>query len=311
MDNLDKVVLSCESIAYSTPIFFDSGGNMREVFGHGLFDLGSIWQIARLPVGPLTDESRLVIYHCINILRGVSNDKNNMKDMPHAIGHIDFIATKLENLLKDKEANITPEGRDIFIYDVSTLRTLLFSEMAKLSIILLEEKRGYSVTALWKNQFDLMPKGVNRYLSKFVKSNLIESAKCLVLNCYTAVGFHSMRSIEYVTRKYYELIKGIEPKKTDGSYKGLGTIAQELLDQNVSLKKEGKASDDLLVIASTIKGLCKKKRDPLAHPEIIALKEDEAMETFVDALQVISKVVIDAKTKGSHFVTPWKRGVLF
>lgn len=277
---------------------------MREVFGHGLFDLGSIWQIARLPVGPLSDESRLVIYHCINVLRGVATDKNNMKDMPHAIGHIGFIATKLENLLKDKEAIITPEGRDIYIYDVSTLRTLLFSEMAKLSIILLEEKRGYSVSALWKNQFALMSRGVPRHLSKFVKSNLIESAKCLVLNCYTAVGFHAMRSIEHVSRKYYQLVKGKAPIKPNGDSMGLGSIAQEFIDLKNS-------SDDLGIIGSIIKGLCKKKRDPLAHPEIVALKEDEAMDTFIDALQIIAKVVEDAKTQGPHFVTLWKRGYLF
>lgn len=304
MNNLDKVAPSWEGIAYGTPIFFDGGGDMREVYGHGLFDLGTVWQIARLPEGHLSDDSRLVVQHCVNILRSVRNDKNNMRDMPHAISHMDFIATKLEEFLKNKDPRVSPEGRDIFIYDMSTLRTLLFSEMAKLSIILLEEKRGYSVGALWKQPFNLLPKGVVAHLTIFVKSNLIEAAKCLVLNCHTAVGFHAMRSIEHVSRKYYQLVKGKAPLKPHGEPMGLGSIAQEFID----LKK---SSDDLGIIGSIIKGLCKKKRDPLAHPEIVSLKEDEAMDTFVDALQVISKVVEDAKTKGPHFVTLWKRGYLF
>jgi hypothetical protein len=288
---------------------------MREVFGYVLFDLGSVWQIARLPIGQLSDESRLVIYHCINVLRGVANDVNNMKDMPHAIAHMKFIAEKLENLLKDKEINITSDGRDIFIYDISTLRTLLFSEMGKLSIILLEEKRGYSANTLWKYPYNLLPNDIEPLLSDFVKENLKEAAKCLALDCYTAAGFHAMRSVEKVSRKYYELITGNPPPYKDRNnrehFKMLGGIAQELIDKCDSFQHKKIPCGELPIIAPMIKGLCKTYRDPLAHPEIIKLDDDVSIDVFTDTVQLISRIVRDSRNGGNHFTGAWASGALF
>jgi hypothetical protein len=90
----------------------------------------------------------------------------------------------------------------------------------------------------------------------------------------------------------------------------LASIAQELLDRNDKLKKDEK-SNNLLIIASLMKGINKEDRDPLAHPEIIKLKKCEAIEIFYDARQVIIKVIGDAKAGGAHFNTSWKRGFLF
>lgn len=310
--HLDKGVLPWEGGAYwPVPIFFDGGGDMREVFGHGLFDLGTVWQIARLPIGPLSDDSRLVIYHCINILRGVASDKNNTQDMPDAVSQMKYIADKLDQLVKDPAATITSEGRDIFIYDISTMRTLLFSELGKLSIIVLEEKRGYSVNTIWKHQWKLFPQHYDVHLSVFVTQNIGEAAKCLVLDCYTAVGFHAMRAVECVSRKYYEHITGKSSKYTDSSGKerdkGLGQIGQELVDKYTSLehhKPKKLPSGNLGIIAITIQTLCKTYRDPLSHPDIISLDEDQAISTFTHAIEVISSVISDAKTGGAHFANP-------
>jgi len=284
------------------PIFYDGGGDMQEVNGSSLFDLGQIYNLGLIPIG-VVGECKFIITNSIELLRNFAKLPFSYR-LPDTVAFGQTIANELERWIQTDNPELTQDARLTLIRNLDTFRTLLFSELGKLTAILLEEKRGYGINALWKNQFDLMAKGVSRHLSIFVKSNLIESAKCLVLNCYTAVGFHTMRSIEHVSRRYYKLIKGKAPLRANGKSMGLGSIAQEFID----LKR---SSDDLGIIGSIIKGLCNKKRDPLAHPEIVALKEDEAIDTLIDTLQVISKVVEDAKTKGPHFKNPWKRGYLF
>lgn len=286
---------------------------MRDVSNQsaGIFDLGQIWQLTMLPMDKLDYSNIVKVKHLITILRDFGNWEINKKELPDTAAMCQSMASKYEEWIQGPNKPVYNEQtRNIIIRDIDHLRSYLYSELGKLTILVLEEKYGYSVNTLWKHQFNLI-KGVTIHLSEFVKSNIIESSKCFVLNCYTAVGFHSMRALEHVARRYYELIIGKPPKYPDGRAMGLGAIAQELIQTNEKLKKSHKASDDLLIIASIIKGLTKKKRDPLAHPQIVCLKENEARETFVDALQVISKVVEDAKVKGPHFVTPWKRGYLF
>jgi hypothetical protein len=289
------------------PMFIDGGGDMREVAGNGavIFELGTIWQLTRLPIGELGD-SIIAIAHCIDVLKGFASVDVNQKDLPHSVGQAILIAGKLEQLIQGETPTITSGGRDIFIYDIMQLRTLLFSELGKLTIIILEDIRGYSANALWKNPSCLVADNVAPYLSVFVHQNIRDAAKCLVLNCATAAGFHAMRSVEQVTRIYYELVTGNSHKYTDSSgkerEKGLGTLAQELVDKYTSLERNKPnrlPSGNLGIIGPMIKGLCKLYRDPLSHPDIITLDDSQAITSFVQSIEVISLVVLD-----SQFVKP-------
>jgi hypothetical protein len=290
------------------PIFYDGGGDMKEVNGSSLYDLGQINKLALLQIGPLA-ENRYIPELCIQILREFNGLPFSYK-LPHTVEYSIMIANNLEIWINTPDAQVTHDNKFSIIRSLDQFRTLLFSELGKLTTIILEEKNGYSVDSLWKNQTSFLTRGVSNHLSKFVKVNLSEAAKCLVLHCYTAVGFHCVRLIEHVARSYFELIKGQKPINTDGRYKPLAAIADELLTYNNNLDKS-KKSNDLVIIASLVKAINKEKRDPLSHPEIIDLKEHEAIEIHRDALQIVIKVVNDAKEGGSHFTTPWKRGYLF
>jgi hypothetical protein len=288
-------------------MFFDGGGDMREVAGNGaiVFELGTIWQLTRLPLGELGD-SIIAVAHCIDILKGFASIDVNQRDLPHSVAQASYIAIKLEQLIQTKDATITTEGKDIFVYDIMQLRTLLFSELGKLTIIILEDIRGYGANALWKNPSCLIANSVSPYMLVFVHQNIQDAVKCLVLNCWTATGFHAMRSVEQVTRKYYELVTGNSHKYTDSSgkerEKGLGSLAQELIDKYTKLeqhKPNRLPSGNLGIIGPMIKGLCKLYRDPLSHPDILSLSDDQAITAFVQAIEVISQIVLD-----SHFVKP-------
>ena len=306
---IDKWPPSWKGGPYFIPasLIFDGGGDMREILLSEWFHFGRIWQLTTLPVGKLSAENQDNLWQCYGLLSSFANDENNKREMPDLAECCKNFSQVIGRLYSKGFVILPPiTERDLTQYRrwFKELTILLLSETGKLTTILLEDKQGYAVTALWKHPDRLLPGEIYHCLSDFVKSNLTEAAKCLVLNCYTAVGFHSMRSIEHVSRKFYELLKGKPPIKPNGESMGLGAIAQEMMD----LKKQ---SEDVAIIGGIIKGLTTKKRDPLAHPDIVALKEGEATETFIDALQIISKVVVDAKSKGSYYVTPWAPGFLF
>lgn len=312
---LDKGALPWEGglTGFSSPIFLDAGGEMKELQAIRLFELGDINRLLLLQAGGRSGDYHQEIILALLRLNAFVNAKENKENLPDTINQVNIFFLPLLNTLKDNNDIILTKNLVNHIDSaINDFCRLLESEPGKLYIILLEEKAGHSVQTLWKHQLTLLTKGVSSHLSNFVKGNLIEAAKCLVLNCYTAVGFHCVRSIEHVARQYYELIKGVKPINPDGRFKPLASIAQELLDYNESLKKN--KNNELVIIASLIKAINKEKRDPLAHPEIIALQEDEAIEIFRDTLQVVIKIVNDAKqgAKGTvHFTVPWKRGFLF
>jgi hypothetical protein len=46
-------------------------------------------------------------------------------------------------------------------------------------------------------------------------------------------------------------------------------------------------------------------RNPLSHPEIVTLEEDDAIEVFHTGIDVIVKMVRDVMAGGSHFHQLW------
>ena len=90
-----------------------------------------------------------------------------------------------------------------------------------------------------------------------------------------------------------------------------GAIAQELQDKADSRQKKHEAVGDLGLIAAILKPLCKLYRDPVSHSELRDLDEDEAMTAFNQGLDVIAKMVLDAKKGGTHFDNEWAAGNLF
>lgn len=313
-DHLNQVVLDKGELEWegksglSAPIFFDGGGDMLEVNGLCLFDLGNINQLFMLPEGQGLNANFYKINEILFHIESFANAKQNQVNLPDSVKFAKNIIMTI-NLHRKEKVITTARVKEHFDYLLHNFRTVLSSELGKVTTILLEEIGGHSVQTLWKHQLVLL-EGVGSNLSAFVKSNFSEAAKCLVLNCHTAVGFHCVRSIEHVARKYYELVIGKKPLGQYNKFLPLGSIAQELLDRNDKLDK-GDKSNNLVIIASLMKAINKENRDPLAHPQITKLNKAEAIEIFYDARQVIIKVIGDAKTGGAHFSTPWKRGFLF
>ncbi|MEJ2672584.1 MAG: hypothetical protein P8168_10385 [Deltaproteobacteria bacterium] len=287
---------------------------MRSVNGFFLFELGFIWQLVQMKPG-FSEYYPALIGNSLYILRSFVEDEYNKKDLPDSVTTANNIILNLEKLLHQQELNITPEiTGNLFSY-IMHLRAMLMSELGKVHTTVIEDKRGFGVRALWNNSQSLFASDISPYLSEFVKINIDEAAKCLLLDRYTAVGFHAMRSVECVVRKYYELITGNSPPYKDKNrkdiFKTFGGIAQELMDKYFSMKSQKKLSGNLSIIAPIIQALCKTYRDPLSHPEIDTLTEDQSITTFNYTILAISEIVSDANSEGSHLARKLNSGELF
>jgi hypothetical protein len=60
-----------------------------------------------------------------------------------------------------------------------------------------------------------------------------------------------------------------------------------------------------------LRPLSKLYRDPLAHPELKKLKEEDAKLAFEHGLSAISTMVQDAIDGGPHLKIQWQVGLLF
>lgn len=303
----DKGTSSWEGIfCILVPIIYDGGGHMREVNGFFIFELGQIWQLVPIQEGIIGPSQLAIIISSINVLQQLIGQSANTINFPHTVEAATNLIAQLKKIIDIHDYYYTTQDRQNIVSGIFHFRTLLASELGKITTILLEDKRGYGVVPLWKNSSCLIADTVAPCLSVFVHQNIQDAAKCLVLDCWTAVGFHAMRSVEQVTRKYYELVTGNPHKYTDGSgkerEKGLGTLAQELIDKYTKLEQNKPSrlpSGNLGIVGPMIKGLCKLYRDPLSHPDILSLSDDQAITAFVQAIEVISQIVLD-----SHFVKP-------
>jgi hypothetical protein len=287
---------------------------MRPVNGFFLFELGFIWQLVQMKKGSAKHYPAL-IGNCLYILRSFVEDDYNKIDLPDSVATAKNIIIRLEYLLEQQKLNITSEITGNLFSHIMHFRAMLMSELGKVYTTVIEDKRGYGIRALWNNPQSLFATDILPYLSEFVTINIAEAAKCLLLDRYTAVGFHAMRSVECVVRKYYELITGNSPpyKAKNGKdiFKTFGGIAQELMDKYFSMKDQKQSTGNLSIIAPIIQALCKTYRDPLSHPEIDTLTEDQAITTFNHTILVISEIVLDANSQGSHLTRGLNSGELF
>ncbi len=64
-------------------------------------------------------------------------------------------------------------------------------------------------------------------------------------------------------------------------------------------------------IIGILRPLSKLYRDPIAHPELKELDEEDAKLAFEQGLSVIGRMVRDALDGGAHFKTAFSPGIKF
>jgi hypothetical protein len=259
-----------------------------------------------LRVGISVEDNGLLLRVGLASLRSFIVDDDFGERAPNATNAAkDIIAYINRNLLEFPKMEISAGWKELIDKELARFESALEIDIDALPIFLLEEKRGLNPKTLLSTVEKLIPKAVTPYLSAFAMANLQDASASLVFDHFTSSGFHTMRAVEDVARYYYELMTGTSPVTiTNGerSYLTLGQIAWKL-DREVLVKLPPTRSPTrhLKFVVPMLAALCEMYRNPLSHPEIVKLDEDEGIDVFNKGIDVISTMVRDVQIGGKHF----------
>jgi hypothetical protein len=264
---------------------------------HALFDI---------QVGTTVENNRRLLRIALAVLTSFTIDDDFSEGSPNAVKAAQDVTRYLnQHILPYPKMEIGKGWKDLIEEQLARFESALEIDIDALPIFLLEEKRGLNPKTLLSAVDRLIPKAVAPYLSAFAMANLQDASASLVFDHFTSSGFHTMRAVEDVARYYYELMTGISPvtvTNSERSYLTLGQIAWKL-DHEVlaKLPPTGNPTRHLKFVVPMLAALCEIYRNPLSHPEIVKLDEDEGIDVFNKGIDVISTMVRDVRMGGKHF----------
>ena len=297
---------------WKTPhsVFMRLWADMREVNGFFLFELGQIALLAAFPPDIDLTPSLAVLVNNRTNLDNFAKAEENKQDLSNSVDDAIDLVKKIDLVIARKPApSISKQELNDLGYRLLTFRDRLSAELGRVYSYVLEEKGGRSVKTLWRKALTLISPNVLPHLSDFTTDNFEEAGKCWVVDRPTAVGFHMMRSVERVLREYKKLVTGqgfsFTDKRGTTQYQGFGTLLNDLNARLEDLKKNKAPFGKLELVIGILRPLSKLYRDPLSHPELKKLEEEDAKLTFEQGMAAISTIVQDALDGGVHFTTGW------
>src|SRR5208283_4893923 len=179
-------------------------------------------------------------------------------------------------------------------------------DLGALPVYLLENKRGYSARQFITGTGArvVLSKKNRELLSPLCLDDIDHAGKCLIHEQYTAAGFHIMRAIEEIARRYYEAITGEKPIDRKNNAFGLSVLVNAMEGKLPNLASEGKNTKRLQEdILPVLKRVARTYRNPIMHPEM-TLEEDVALELFDNGKTAITSILRDVN-EGNHLAA-WK-----
>lgn len=283
---------------------------MQAVNGYFLYVLGQIAGLFAMADGVAARVFDPVIERSINLLSDFRKNEQNIANLPDSVDRAFEIVTILQYVrgeyLRLPNTLMVERVRLTIAHSVNRFQTALEQELGRAHTYIIEEKRGYSPRILVDEIKKIIPRRVLPYLSLFTVTNLQDAGAALAFDHFTSCGFLTMRAVEDAARYYYEFISGVPASGVDSNgdrwFLTFGQIAWKLThDVLPDLKTAHTPTGKLGLIVPVMSELNEIYRNPLAHPEIVKLDEDDAIDVFNKGIAVISDMVRDVMAGGAHF----------
>lgn len=128
-------------------------------------------------------------------------------------------------------------------------------------------------------------------LEHLAVTDINQSGRCLAVQLWTACGFHALRAVECVARRYHKCVLGKEPAVRDATLGGAVAKLEECLPKDKT--KIPSEDQNLELIISLMRRMNKMYRCPIMHRSELTLSEDQAKQAFDGAVILISAMVLD------------------
>jgi hypothetical protein len=157
-----------------------------------------------------------------------------------------------------------------------------------LRIFSVTPKGIYDRTKLVDHAEAILGQDILDRLPQEIQTDMNLAGRCFAFELWTATGFHAMRAVEAITRRYHQVVV----KNPAPDVVTLGGFITEL--EKELQKEEGtKVSDSPLgLIVATLRRVNKIYRIPVMHPNM-TLTEDTAKRVFELAANVIPTICDD------------------
>jgi hypothetical protein len=260
------------------------GESVQPVNGYFLYTLGSVANLFAMTDGVLASAYDGYVSNAIRLLTAFKDAEQNIRNLPDSvdgsIALIEVLQWIRTGYQQTPNVLMNVNVRMAIAHATNRFQTLLAQELGKSHTYILEEKRGYSPKILVREIAKVLPKQVLPYLSAFTVTNLQDAGAAMAFDHFTSCGFLTMRAVEDVSRYYYELISGSPASGVNRNderwFLTFGQIAWKLGNEILpNLRTTHTPTGKLGLVVPTMAALNEIYRNPLAHPEIVQLEEDD------------------------------------
>ncbi len=279
-------------------------GNMRPLEElYSIFLLGEVSRLLQISRRQTKSEALPTVVRCSLRLAGFSEWPYNKDTLPNSVKAADELIAELKPFFEgDKDLPINQSVIDVVVSRYREFLIHLKSELSVLPAFVVEDTRAYSPDILIKQPYKIFSKDAAQLLESLptAQTDFAEGAKCLAFDRPTAVGFHALRAVEEVTRCYYAMITGRShsgiDRNGDRFFRTLAAMVNELKNELPNLQNKVNVGH-LPLILVLLEQLTELYRNPLDHPELPELKPDEGVDVFNHAINVISEIFREIRTR--------------
>lgn len=279
-------------------------GAVERINGYPMYSLGGVlWTVrSHLREGMLFSE---LIPHLVNAIPQLETvAAGTVVDLPLTLPIVrgileNFRAMTTPEAIQQKANEVVSRNELMGLhYAVQHLSSVLFAELPQADIYYISPKRAYKMSVLLQNAEAVLAPEDALYLSDTARTDLREAGRCLAYDQHTATGFHSLRAVEAVARRYYELVTGNFATDSNGRPLTLYPLIDGLRAKYSTL---GNPVDHPLgLIVGDLDRIRVIYRNPIMHPEM-TLTANQAGSVFTLSAGVITAMIEDVRASGAHF----------
>jgi hypothetical protein len=186
-------------------------------------------------------------------------------------------------IFKPPDYEISESVLKEFASQVQNLEMLMAADVDDLDVFRVQPLRIYNTRKLLEGADERLSKLTRDEIGEGARDDLKEAGTCLAFHLFTAAGFHAVRAVEGVARKYHRIIT----RKAVGYDKTLGVVSSALRGRYDAeegkwkqRKKKGlRPHSGLGNIAALLTQITDIYRNPIIHPEMV-LDADQSLHVF-------------------------------
>lgn len=214
--------------------------------------------------------------------------RDGLRLMPEINKSVEVIKRRIRNVeravARDPAYKLTTADSQAIADAIDAFEASFSGALSSRYFYVVRDKGGYSTVKLIEEP-ECFLGSVWPQLPDNAKEDFRQAALCMGFDLPTACGFHSVRAVESLLRRWYDNVLG--PPANPGQYPNMGQCIDQI---RKGLKNAGGPCDKETAALDHLDTIRRLDRNPLMHPEI-ALDQEEALQLFGKSIGALVSLV--------------------